>query len=96
MIKIGTMINRRCFRWTSTENFWFPGIEMRIEVDDGDGAVGAVDGAEKGESNGVVPSQGDYPRERFAVFSGAELLCIGGRRAGKNRVVTFLNLMEGP
>ena len=40
----------------AAKDLGLPGVEVRVEVDDGDGAVGFVDGAEEGQGYGVVAS----------------------------------------
>lgn len=45
-----------------------PGVEVSIEVDDGDGAVDLVQRAKDGEDNGMVSAQGDDARMRDFVL----------------------------
>lgn len=69
---------------------------MRVEVDYGDWAVGAVDGAEEGEGDGVVAAEGDYAGEGLAVLCWSFLFCICGWGAGEDAVVSFFDLVESP
>ena len=68
---------------------------MAVEVDDADGAVGAVDAPEEGERDGVVAAEGDDAGEGFAVFGGAGLVGVGGGFAGQEGVVAFFDLFDG-
>jgi hypothetical protein len=69
---------------------------MGIEMDYGDGTVGAVDGAKEGEGNCVVTAEGDDSGEGLAILGGAFLFGVCGWGAGEDAVVAFFNLMEGP
>ena len=69
---------------------------MRIEVDNRDGAVGAVDGAQEGEGYGVIAAEGDDSGKCLAVLRGTFLFGVCGRGAGEDAVVTFFDLVEGP
>lgn len=44
--EVGAVIDTGLFGGGTAEDFWFPGIEVGVEVDDGDGTVFAVDAAE--------------------------------------------------
>ena len=50
----------------AAEDFRLPGVQVRVEVDDADGAVGFVYAAQQGQCYGVVASQGYYPRQGLA------------------------------
>ena len=76
------------------ENFGLPCVEMGVEVYDADGTVGLVDGAEQGERDSMVASEGDEPRQGLSVFCGADFLCISGGGAHEKAVVTFFDLLD--
>lgn len=69
---------------------------MAVKVNHRDGAVGTVDGAEKGEGDGVVTTKSDETRERPALHGGASLVAIRGRAARQEVEVSLLDLMKGP
>jgi len=69
-------------------------VQMAVKVDDGDGAVFAVDGAEEGESDGVVTSKGDHTRECFAMLRRTGLVGVGVGSAAQEEVVALLDLLE--
>lgn len=73
----------------------FTCIEMAVKVNNRYRTVGAVDGTQQREGDGVVASQRDDPRQGLAVLGRAFLLsvCLGG--AGEDAVVAFLDLVEG-
>lgn len=50
---------------------------MAVEVDDADGAIGAVDTPQQGEGDGVVAAKGDDAGEGFALFGGAFFVGVG-------------------
>ena len=64
-------------------------------MDDGDGAVGAVDAAQEGERDRVVAAEGDDAWEGAAGFAGAGevRVCAGG--AGEEGVVALFDLLDG-
>lgn len=68
---------------------------MAVEVDDADGAVGAVDAPEQGKSDGVVAAEGDDAGEGFALFGGALLVGVGVGLPHEEGVVTFFDLSDG-
>lgn len=96
MVEVRAVVDAGDLAGRAAEDLWLPGIEMRIEVDDGDGAVGAVDGAEEGERDGVVAAEGDDAGEGLAVLCWAFLVGIGGRGSREDGVVAFFDLGEGP
>ena len=59
VVEICAVVDGSLFGGGAAEDFGAPGVEVRVEVDDADGAVGFVDGAEEGEGYGVVASEGD-------------------------------------
>ncbi len=54
VVEVGAVVDGGLFTWGAAEHAGFPGVEVGVEVDYGDGAVGFVDGAEEGEGDGVV------------------------------------------
>lgn len=69
---------------------------MAVKVDDGDRPVGAVDGPQQGEGDGVVAAEGDDARERLALDGRAALVGVGRRGAGEDAVVAVFDLLERP
>jgi len=69
---------------------------MGVEVDDRDGSVRLVHGAQKRQSYSVVTSQGDDTRQCLSVLGGSNHVCVGSRLAHQDTVVAFLNLLQGP
>lgn len=67
MIEVCAVVDASDLAGRTTEDLWLPGVEVRVEVDDGDGTVSTVDGAEEREGNGVVTAEGDNSWEGFAV-----------------------------
>lgn len=54
VVEVGAVVDGGLFGGGAAEDFGAPGVEVRVEVDDADGPVGFVDGAEEGERDGVV------------------------------------------
>jgi len=69
---------------------------MGVEVDDRDGPVRLVHGAQKRQSDSVVTSQGDDTRQCLSVLGRSNHVCVGSRLAHQDTVVTFLDLLQGP
>ena len=61
----------RLLGYCSAENFGFPGIQMRIKVDNCGWSIGAVDRSQQWEDNRVISTESDDPGMKFAVFSNA-------------------------
>lgn len=72
------------------------GVEMAVKVNDRHGPVRPVDGAQQGQSDGVVSAEGDDPGEGLGAQSRAGLVCVGSRGAAQDLVVALLNLAERP
>jgi hypothetical protein len=70
------------------------GIQMGVEVDDRDGTVFAVDGAEEGECDGMVTSQSDQTRQCLAHLRRARLVGMCVWSAAQEQVVALLDLLE--
>jgi len=73
MEKVSPVINTRLLSRTAAENFRLPGIEMRVEVNNGYGAVSTVHASEQREGDGVIASEGYDARERLAVFGDSDV-----------------------
>jgi hypothetical protein len=96
MVEIRAVVNGSYLGGGATEDFGLPGIEVGIEVDYGDGSVGAVDGAEEWECDGVVAAEGDDSWEGLAVFGRPFLFGVCGGGPGEDAVVAFFDLVERP
>ena len=67
---------------------------MAVKVNDGHGTIGAVDGPEYGQSDGVIPAEGDDAWEGLALLRSPLFVAICGSFSGQNAVVAFLYLVE--
>ena len=97
------MIDCCLLRWGTAEDLGLPGVEVAVEVDHRDLAVGTVDRTEEGKDDGVVTSKGDNARMMFAVRRDRHQR-LSGRRvvpesregsAVKELLVTVLDLFDG-
>jgi len=60
-VKVGAVVDGSLIRWGASKDGWFPCIEVRVKVDDGDGSVGGVDGPVVGSGTlSAINSRGDY------------------------------------
>ena len=64
-------------------------------MDDRDGAIGAVDGSQEGEGDGVVAAEGDDSGQGLAEEGGALLVRVGSWLSREDAVVAFFDLVEG-
>ena len=94
VVEVRAVVDGGLGRRGPAEDFGPPGVEVRVEVDDADGAVGFVDGAEEGQRDGVVAAEGDDAGEGLFVLRRAHLFCVGGRCSHEETVVTFFNLLD--
>ena len=78
----------------AAEHLGPPGVEVAVEVDDADGAVGFVDAAEEGERDGVVAAEGDEAGEGFSLEGEALFVSVGVRRAHEQAVVAVFDLLD--
>lgn len=78
----------------ATENLRLPGVEMAVKVDDTDGTVVTVYGAEKRESNGVIASKSYQAGQRSPLLGRPRLFSMGVGRSAQEQVVAFLDLLE--
>jgi hypothetical protein len=65
-------------------------------VDDGDGAVGTVDGPQQGQGDGVVSAEGDDSGEGLALDGRTPFVCVCRRGTGEDPEMAFLDLLESP
>lgn len=79
----------------AAEHLGPPRVQVAVEVDDRDGPVGAVDGAQQRQGDGVVAAEGDDARERLAELGRARLLGVRLGRAREDVVVPLFDLVEG-
>lgn len=63
-------------------------------MDYGYGTVGFVDGAQEGERDGVVATEGYDAGEGLFVLGRANLFCIGGGCTHEEAVMAFLDLLD--
>lgn len=94
VVEIRAMVHRGLFRRGSAEDFGLPRVEVRVEMYDADGTVGFVDGAQEGERDGVIPTEGYDAREGPFVLGRTLLFCICGRCTHEKAVVTFFDLLD--
>ena len=67
---------------------------MGVEVDDADGSVFTVYGAEEREGNGVVTPEGNQTRKCLALLRWAGLVTMCEWSAAQEEVVALLDLLE--
>ena len=73
------MVDRGLLAWRTSEDGRLPSIEVRVEVDDGDGTVGGINRAQKREDDSVVSTESDNPRMLLSILRDAyELLAREG------------------
>lgn len=66
---------------------------MAVKVDDGDGTIFTVDGAEERESDGVVSSQGNHTRKCFPLLGRTGFVGVSEGRAAQEEVVPLFDLL---
>ena len=96
MVEVRSMVDACDFAWSAAEDLGLPGVEVRVEVDHSDRAVGFVHAAKDGEGDGVVAAHGDDTREGLALLCESGLFGVGGRLAHEDAVVAFFDLVDGP
>ena len=96
VVEVRAMVDAGDLGGRTAEDLGLPGVEVTVEVDDGHRAVLAVDGAQQGEGDGVVTSQGDDSGQGLALLGGAELVGVGGGLPGEDAVVALLDLVQSP
>lgn len=93
--EVRPVVDTRHFGGRPAEHLGLPGVEVGVEVDDADGAVGAVHASQEREGDGVVASEGDDSRECLSILARPFLFRVRSRRAAQDGIVAFLNLFEG-
>lgn len=96
VIEVCSVVDACHLRRGSTEDLGLPGIEVRIEVDDRDGAVGTVERAQQREGDRVVTTHGDDARQGPAMLGQAVGIGVGMRVAHEDAVVAFFDLLDCP
>ncbi len=71
VVEIGAVVDGRLFSGGTAKDFRFPCVEVRVEVDDADRAVGFINGTEKGKRDCVVAAEGYDAWESFLFEGGA-------------------------
>jgi hypothetical protein len=95
VVEVGAVVDAGHLGRGAAEHLRAPGVEMAVEVDYRHGAIGAVDGAEQRQGDGVVTTERDDAGQGLAVLGRTFLPGVGLGRAGKEGVVAFLDLVEG-
>ena len=95
MVEICTVVDGSLFARSAAEDFWAPGVQVGIEMNDADGAVGFVYGAEQRERDCMVTAQSDDTGEGFAFFCRANFVCVGLRAAHEELVMAVFDLLDG-
>lgn len=102
-IKVRPMIDRRALAWRSPEHAWLPRVQVRVEMDDRDRAIRAVNGAQERQHDRVVSSERDHPRvvlpilrDRYERRARERIIRQGGERRAMQQVpVTGFDLLDG-
>jgi hypothetical protein len=102
-IKVRPMVDRRALARRSPEHARLPRVQVRVEMDDRDRAIRAVNGAQERQHDGVVPSERDHPRVVLPVLRNRHerrareriVRQSGERRAMQQVPVTVLDLLDG-
>jgi hypothetical protein len=102
-IKVRPMVDRRARARRSPEHARLPRVQVRVEMDDRDRAIRAVNGAQERQHDRVVPSERDHPRvvlpvlrERHERRTRERIVRQGGERRAMQQVpVTELDLLDG-
>lgn len=95
VVEVGAVVDAGDLGGGTAKDLGLPRVEMGVEVDHANGAVGAVDGAQQGQGDGVVAAEGDDTRQGLAVLGRAGLVGVGLGLAAQDGVVAFLDLVEG-
>lgn len=82
VVEVCAVVDCGLFAGGAAEDFGTPGVQVGVEVEDCDGAVGAGDAAEEGERDCVVASEGDEAGERFVFGGEADFFARGCGGAG--------------
>lgn len=92
--EVGAVVDGGLVTGRATEYLRLPGVEMAVKVDDTDGTVVAVYGAEKRESNSVIASKSYQAGQRSSLLRRPRLFSVGVGRSAQEQVVAFLDLLE--
>lgn len=93
-VEVSAVVDRGLLAWCTTKDARLPGVEMRVEVDDADGAIRFVDAAEEGQGDGMVATEGDDAGKCLARLADARGVGSCGRRASEEYVVPIFDLLE--
>uniref|UniRef100_A0A1Y1M106 Uncharacterized protein n=1 Tax=Photinus pyralis TaxID=7054 RepID=A0A1Y1M106_PHOPY len=69
---------------------------MTIEVNHRDGPIGAVDGPQKRQGDGMVSAKGDDTGQSPPLDCRASFISVCGGGSGQDLKMSFLNLLESP
>jgi len=97
------MVDRRTIARRSPEHTWFPRVQVRVEMNDRDRAIRAVNGAQERQHDGVVPSERDHTRVVLPILRDRHERSVrerivrqsGERRAMQQVPMTILDLLYG-
>jgi len=81
-VKVGTVVDGGLVGRGASKDGWFPRVEVRVKVDDGDRTVGGVDGPENGKDDRMVTAKCDDSWVVFAVGGN------GNERFARQRVIS--------
>jgi hypothetical protein len=93
---IRTMVDGCDLGWGSSKDLWLPCVEMGVEMDDRDGSVSLVHGAQKRQSYSVVTSEGQDTRQCLSMLGDASHVCVSSRLTHQDTVVAFFDLLQSP
>lgn len=96
------MVDCRALARRSPEHARLPRVQVRVEMDDRDRAIRAVNGAQERQHDGVVPPERDHPRmvlpilrDRHERHARERIVRQGGERRAMQQVpVTVLDLLD--
>lgn len=69
---------------------------MTVEVNHRDGPIGAVDGPQKRQGDGMVSAKGDDTGQSPPLGCRASFISVCGGGSGQDLEMAFLDLLEGP
>ena len=95
VVEICTVVDGSLFARSAAEDFRAPGIQVGIEMNDADGAIGFVYGAEQRERDCMVTAQSDDAGKGFAFLCRANFVCVGLGAAHEKSVMAVLDLLDG-
>ena len=95
VVEVGAVVDAGLFGGGAAEDFGSPGVQVGVEVDDCDWAVGFVHAAEERKGDGVVTTKGDDTRKGLALGRWAWVEGVGRWLAHEDAVVAFFDLLDG-